>query len=136
MAMKCFLRCLLILALVFNIPLATAQATNPNLTPEQERDLRDELAQMEKQIGEQKTTLNQKQGEAVSISRDISILDAKIKQAKLKIRAHEISIQNLGKDIEVKKNTIEALSERIAKGKESLARILERTEALDNFSTI
>ncbi len=111
-------------------------AVNPALTPDQEKALRNELAQIEQQIKEQQTILKQKQGEASSYTYDISILDAQIKQAKLKIRAHEISIQNLGKDIEVKKNTIEVLSERISKSKESMARILQRTQALDNFSTI
>lgn len=134
--MKCFLRCFLIISLICNAPFALAQSTNPNLTPDQERALREELSQIEKQIQEQQVILNQKQGEATAYQNDIAKLDAKIKQAKLKIRAHEISIQNLGKDIEVKKNTIQSLSERISKSRESLMRILQRTQALDNFSTI
>ncbi len=134
--MKCLLRCFLIFSLVFNGTFAYAQSTNPNLTPDQEKALRDELSQIEQQIQQQQVILDQKQGEASAYQSDIAKLDAQIKQAKLKIRAHEISIQNLGKDIEVKKNTIQSLSERIAKSKDSLSRILQRTQALDNFSTI
>jgi len=134
--MKRLLYCLAIVSLICNAPFALAQSTNPNLTPDQERALREELAQIETQIKQQQVILDQKQGEASAYQNDISKLDAQIKQAKLKIRAHEISIQNLGKDIEVKKNTIQSLSERIGKSKESLTRILQRTQALDNFSTI
>jgi len=134
--MKRLLYWLAIFSLICNAPFALAQSTNPNLTPDQERALRDELAQIETQIKQQQVILDQKQGEASAYQNDISKLDAQIKQAKLKIRAHEISIQNLGKDIEVKKNTIQSLSERIGKSKESLTRILQRTQALDNFSTI
>ena len=134
--MKRLLYCLAIFSLICNAPFALAQSTNPNLTPDQEKALRDELAQIETQIKQQQVILDQKQGEASAYQNDISKLDAQIKQAKLKIRAHEISIQNLGKDIEVKKNTIQSLSERIGKSKESLTRILQRTQALDNFSTI
>lgn len=139
--MRRILNCLFKLVVVsffviFTSSSVYAQATNPALTPDQERALRDELAQIEQQIQQQQVILDQKQGEATAYARDIAVLDAQIKQAKLKIRAHEISIQNLGKDIAVKQNTIVALSDRIAKGKESMARILQRTQALDNFSTI
>lgn len=138
--MKCFFNCLYKLGILgfftFTAVVSNAQSTNPNLTPDQERALREELAQIEQQIKQQQVILDQKQGEATAYQSDIKKLDAQIKQAKLKIRAHEISIQNLGKDIEVKKTTILSLSERIEKSRESLTRILQRTQALDNYSTI
>lgn len=138
--MKCFFNCLYKLGILgfftFTAVVSNAQSTNPNLTPDQERALREELAQIEQQIKQQQVILDQKQGEATAYQSDIKKLDAQIKQAKLKIRAHEISIQNLGKDIEVKKTTILSLSERIEKSRESLTRILQRTQALDNYSTV
>ncbi len=129
---------LFILTFIFVVTLSRPQTTdaqtNPNLTPEQERILRAELADIEKQIAEQQSILTKKQQEGSSIQRDISILDAQIKQAKLKIKAHDIAIQKLGKDITVKTNTITALSGRINKNKESLQQILEKTNELDNYS--
>ncbi len=104
------------------------------LTPEQQAALRAELAGIEQEIKDQQSILDSKQKEGTSISRDIAILDAQIKQAQLKIRAHEISINNLGKDIVVKTNTITALSEKIGAGQESLSQILQRTRELDDLS--
>jgi len=104
------------------------------LTAEQQAALRAELANIEQEIKDQQKILDTKQQEGTSITRDIAILDAKIKQAQLKIRAHEISIKNLGKDIVVKTNTITALSERINAGQESMAQIIQRTKELDDLS--
>lgn len=104
------------------------------LTADQQSALRAELAGIEQEIKDQQKILDTKQQEGTSISRDISILDAKIKQAQLKIRAHEISINKLGKDIVVKTNTITALSERINAGQESMAQIIQRTKELDDLS--
>lgn len=125
------------IGLTFNSSLvAYAQQVNPNLTPEQEAQLRAELADIEKQIQQQQNILNQKQQEGASIQRDIAILDAKISQAKLKIKAHELAISKLGKDITIKVNTIKALDSRIDQGKDSLAQIIQRTRELDNYSLV
>ncbi len=109
-------------------------ATNPNLTPEQEAALRTQLAEIEKEIQEQQAILGQKQGEAVSITRDIAILDAKIKEAQLKIKAHNIAIQQLGKDITVKAKTIDTLEEHIQNGQDSLSEILDKTHQFDSYT--
>ncbi len=109
-------------------------ANAQDLTPEQQAALRAQLQQIEQEIANQQAILDQKKQEGSSISRDIAILNAKIKQAQLKIQAHEISIKNLGKDINVKSNTITALSGRIDKSKESLAQIIQRTREIDNYS--
>jgi len=105
-----------------------------NLTPDQQAALRTELAGIEQEIKDQQAILDSKQKEGTSISRDIAILDAQIKQSQLKIRAHEISINDLGKDIVVKTNTITALSERIGEGQQSLEQIVQRTRELDDLS--
>lgn len=134
-----FLTCLVLISVVFilhEVIPVYAQSTNPSLTPEQEQALRAELDQIEQQIVAQQDILKSTQKDAGTLAGDIAILNAQIKQAQLKVRAHEISIQNLGKDIEVKKVTIKALSERIDDSKSALTRILQQTEALDNFSTI
>ncbi len=104
------------------------------LTADQQAALRAELASIEQAIKDQQAILDTKQKEGTSISRDIAILDAQIKQAQLKIRAHEISITNLGKDIVVKTNTITALGEKINAGQESMAQIIQRTRELDDLS--
>jgi membrane-bound lytic murein transglycosylase B len=112
----------------------TSTFAQSDLTPEQEAKLRAELADIENQIKQQQTILTQKAGEGVSIQRDISILNARIKQAQLKIKAKELSINKLGKDITIKTNTITALGTRIDRGRESLQQIIQRTREIDNFS--
>lgn len=110
------------------------EAQSSDLTPEQEAKLRAELADIETQIKQQQGILTQKAGEGVSIQRDIDILNARIKQAQLKIKAKELSINKLGKDITVKSNTISALGTRIDRGRDSLQQIVQRTREIDNFS--
>ncbi|MEI6553525.1 MAG: lytic murein transglycosylase [bacterium] len=103
-------------------------------TPEQKAACVAELANIDQEIKDQQAILDSKQKEGTSISRDIAILDAQIKQAQLKIKAHAIAINNLGKDIVVKTNTITALSEKIGAGQESMAQIIQRTRELDDLS--
>lgn len=116
------------------VGISTIAEAQSDLTPEQEAQLRAELADIENQIKQQQTILTQKAGEGVSIQRDITILNARIKQAQLKIKAKELSINKLGKDITIKSNTINALSTRIDRGRDSLQQIIQRTREIDNFS--
>src|SRR5207248_409384 len=88
----------------------------------------------EKEIAEQQKILADTQKEGASISRDIAILDAKIKGAKLKIQAHNIAIQQLGKDITTKTQVIGVLTSEIEEGKTSLSEILKETDRIDRFS--
>lgn len=111
-----------------------AEAQSTDLTPEQEAALRAQLADIERQIKEQQAILNTKAAEGQEYQQAINALNAKIKQAQLKIRAKELSINNLGKDITVKTNTITALGTRIDRGRDSLQQIIQRTREIDNFS--
>lgn len=131
---KFFFLGFLTLALFFSFHVIEVRAQE--LTPEQQQILRAQLSQIEKEIAEQQSILDQKKKEGTSISGDISILNAQIRKAQLKIKAHEIAIKNLGKDITVKSNTITALSGRIDKSKESLAQIIQRTREMDNYSMV
>jgi len=105
-----------------------------DLTPEQRAALERQLSQIESEIRDQQNILDQKKTEGQSIVRDISILDAKIKQAQLKIKAHNLAIEKLGKDITVKTKTIGTLEQRIDKGHQSLANIISKTNELDSYS--
>lgn len=121
-------------AVVSYTQVSFAQSTD--LTPEQEAQLRAQLAEIENQIKEQQAILNSTAAEGQQYQHDIDVLNAKIKQAQLKIKASELSISKLGKDITVKTNTITALGDRINKGDESLAQIIQRTREIDNFSYV
>jgi peptidoglycan hydrolase CwlO-like protein len=123
------------LGLIFFVTsFSIVRAQVSNLTPEQRQALQDQLNQIEQQIAAQKQILSQKQQEGVSISRDIAILDAKIAEAQLEIKAHNLAIAELGRDINVKNQVIGTLTDQINQGKDSLSQIIRQTNQIDGFS--
>ena len=80
------------------------------------------------------TQLNNAQAQSQSLSRDITVLTAKIKAAQLDIKAKNLLIQSLGSDIVVKQNHINDLEDNIAKGKQTLADLMRKTNELDAYS--
>jgi membrane-bound lytic murein transglycosylase B len=111
-------------------------AQSTNLTPDQEAQLRAQLADIESQIKQQQDILDSKATEGQQYQHDIDVLNAQIKKAQLKIKASELSISKLGKDITVKTNTISALGDRINNGLDSLEQIIQRTREIDNNSYV
>ncbi|MEK7120712.1 MAG: lytic murein transglycosylase [Patescibacteria group bacterium] len=103
---------------------------------QKEARLRAELQQVEKEIAEQQKILSNKQRESVSIERDIAILNAQISEAKLQIKARNITIERLSKDINIKSATIGTLSQKIEDGKGSLSQLLRKTNEIDNISMV
>src|SRR3989344_5548816 len=98
--------------------------------------LEKELAELEKEITAQRALLNGKQRESVSLERDIAILEAQIQKAKLEIRARDIEITSLGKEIVKKVDTINALDAKLARQKNSLSEMLQKTRELDEASLV
>lgn len=103
-------------------------------TDERETRLKAELAQVEKEQAETEKILAQTQNQSASIQRDILILTTKIKAAQLNIKAKNILIESLGKDINKKQEKIEDLEGHIARGKETLAQIMRKTNEVDSYS--
>src|SRR3989344_7653382 len=114
----------------FNI--ALAQAVPADKVAARESALRAELAKTEAEIQQWTNILNEKRKETGSIQRDAEILAAKIEQAKLVIKAKNLAIQTLGKDITQKEKTIEQLNDKIGRGKESLAQLVRKTNEMDS----
>ena len=106
------------------------------LVEERRAQLENELAKIERDIGEQQVFLDAKQRERVSLERDVAILDARIDQAKLSIRARDLVIQGLTRDIRSKEGTITGLNEKIVREKESLAAILRQTNEISDTSLV
>jgi len=113
------------LCVIGGIPLLThAQAESAS---EREARLNRELAQVEQEQRETEKVLAEAQQQSSSLKRDILILDTKIKAAELNIKAKNILIQSLGRDIVKKEEAIGSLVERIERGRSSLADILRKT---------
>lgn len=114
--------------------LSAQTATDPISAKEEE--LKKELENIEKEILIQNEILKLKQKESVSIERDISILNAKIKEAQLNIKAKNIKISGLSKDISVKSKDIENLEKKIEKGKDSIGDLLRKAYQIDDSSML
>ncbi|MFA6050440.1 MAG: lytic murein transglycosylase [Candidatus Paceibacterota bacterium] len=92
------------------------------------------LNQTEAEIMSLTSELNNVKQEGTSLARDKQILDLQIKQAQLKIKASELTIANLGKDIVKKTETIKTLQGHIDAGRQSLGQIIRQTNQIDDIS--
>ena len=99
-------------------------------------ELQQELAEIEKEIEEQRVFLESKQKERVSLERDVAIFDAKIDKTELDVRKTDLNIRALSRDIGGKEQTITELDLKVKREKKSLAQILRRTNEIDNFSLV
>lgn len=119
---------------VFSALSLGGRSAHAQLTADQQQALKNELAQV---LADQKAAEDQlaaAQSQSSSLKRDIAVLDAKIKAAELDIKAKNLLIKSLGNDISDKQAHIEDLEGHIAKGKESLADIMRKTNELDGYS--
>lgn len=95
-----------------------------------------ELQTLEGEIEIQKTILQNKQRDSVSLERDISILNANIQSAQLSIKVRDLAIGKLTDDIRGKESTIAALSAKMEREKTSLAQLLRKERELDSYSLV
>ncbi len=116
------------------IALSPVFAQGADAVAEREAQLKAELEIITQEIAAQQAILKGKQRESVSLERDIAILNAEIAEAKLGIRARNIILERLNKDIGVKNETIEVLNVRIEKSEESLADLIRKTNEIDDYS--
>ena len=124
---------LLILVVLFGAPfLASAQASDA--VARRQAELQAELDATNKDIEYWGKVLAEKQGESASLSRDIAILNAKIAEAKAKIKQKNIVILQLGKDIGSKNATITTLGKRIDRQHESLGELVRKAHRLESYS--
>lgn len=96
--------------------------------------LQAQLDSLEKQIAAQQAILEQAKTQDVSLSRDIKILDAQIKQAQLEIKARTIAMTQLQTGITQKQQTINTLNTKLGDEMESLAALLREKNRLDTTS--
>lgn len=87
-----------------------------------------------KEIEAQDKLLKNTTEQKVGIQRDLSSLAAQIKKALLSIKASDIAIKGLQSDIIDKTLTINELTEKIGREKESVAQLLRKTNEIDQAS--
>lgn len=107
---------------------------NPNLTPEERRELEDRLEELEEQIATTDKAIRGLQAQGASLERDIAILDGEIKRAKLRVQTTKLEIQNLSEDIDEHAETIGTLTNKLTEDQKSLAQIVRKTREIDDYS--
>lgn len=112
------------------------EAQSSDAVAQRERELQAELDAVLKDIAQQQKILDTKKAEASSYERELAILNAEIQKAQLSLRAHNIAIEGLGRTINQKTETIKDLEGKIDKNKESLARLVVKTNELDAYSLV
>ena len=120
----------------FDFSILYAQTSTTESVAAREKRLRAELEQTEKEIAQWRGVLQQKQGETASLARDTAILNAKIEEAKLVIKARNLAIERLGKDIGEKEKTIGTLAEQIERNRNSLSQLIRKTNEVDSYSVV
>ncbi len=131
-----FLFILVFTCIFFLAPASGVFAQNPDLSPEERAKLEKQLADLERQMVQTQNSINALSSEGESLKRDIAILDGEIKKAKLKVQSTELQIKKLSNGIVLHGETIESLSEKIEKEQASLAQILRKTQAIDDYSLV
>lgn len=128
---------LILIALFILTPAVTMAQTSSTVSEtvtQREARLRAELEKVEAEQRENETSLRQAQSQTASIARDISILNAKIKQAQLNIKAKNLQIESLTRDISTKDKHIKSLIDDINTSKDSLAQLIRKTREADDTS--
>ncbi len=94
------------------------------------------LNQVEQQIVVQERLVNGKKSERQTLERDINVIEGEIKQAQLGIQARAIAIAQLSDQIGDKVVVLQILEDRLKKQEQSLADLVRKSAAMDDFSLV
>lgn len=121
---------------IFFVSEVSFASENSDAIAKRKVQLEAELVRLEGLIEQQQVLLQSKQGERVSLERDLDIINAEIQKSQLAIKAQTLAIDNLSEDIVDKEATVLELEEKISREKESLAGLVRRTDEIDNGTLI
>lgn len=98
--------------------------------------LEQELADLEAQIKALNGSITETQAQKNSLARDVSLLQQKINQSKLKIKSHDAAISKLNQNISEKNKRIGVLDSKMEREKDSLAQIMRKTKYMEQYSLL
>lgn len=96
--------------------------------------LQQELVALEAEVKQQQSLLDGKKSEGASLSRDVSILQTKIKKTEAEIKARDKSIQNINYNITDKNKRINVLDDKLATEGISMGATFRNYQAMQDFS--
>jgi len=122
-----------VLAMVLAGPVALLAQ---ELSASERAALERQLADLEREMARTQATIDALAQEGNSLKRDIAILDGQIKKARLKVQQTETEIRALSAGIVLHGRTIGSLTEKMEREQASLAQIIRKTDAIDDYSLI
>lgn len=129
-------RTFFILALLGAVLAGPVAILAQELTASERAALERQLADLEREMARTQATIDALAQEGNSLKRDIAILDGEIKKARLKVQQTETEIRALSAGIVIHGRTIGTLSEKLERERASLAQIVRKTDAIDDYSLI
>ncbi|MBU6214383.1 lytic murein transglycosylase [Patescibacteria group bacterium] len=123
----------LFLILVFS---ANHTVRAQDLTPNERAALQAQYDELQKEIAAQQQIITDTQAKKKSLQGDVTLLNAQIAAAQAQIAAKNIVITQLAAQIAQKTVVINQLTDRIDRGKESLASILRQEDQIDSLSIV
>lgn len=118
--------------LILSFPIALHADTSA----EQRARLEQQLAEVEEEIKQNQGQLSQKQQQRVSLERDVSIVNVKIKAAQLGIKQRDLTLQKIRDEVKDKEGNIRTLDSKIVAGQESIGQMLRETQQMDDLSLV
>lgn len=106
------------------------------LSASERADLEERYDKLQEEIGQWQKVLDATRAKKNTLQGDVTILNAQIAQAEAQIKAKNIEIGKIGKQIQLKTARINELSARIADGHESLASFMRRQDHIDDLSLV
>lgn len=111
----------------FSVPAAEAAA----LTPEEKARLQAEYDQLQKEIAEWQKILDDTRAKKNTIQGDVTALDAQIKKAQKEIQQRNLTITTLTSEIQEKSAHISTLEQKLAAGREALAKLMRQKNEVE-----
>ena len=121
---------------IFFVLLFTLPFTAHAITADDRVALQSQLDQLENEIKQNQAGLGVLQSQRQSLERDVAILDSKIKDAQLAIRARDLTIKQLKSGIAEKERGISTLDDKVEAGEASIAQMLRETRVIDDLSLV
>ncbi|HBM45509.1 MAG: hypothetical protein UT05_C0009G0068 [Parcubacteria group bacterium GW2011_GWF2_38_76] len=88
----------------------------------------------QEEIMRQQQLIQEKEKEAASLQRDLKLITAKVNKTKTEIKARDISIVNIERDIDKKNQNIEEINDRMGDIRTSTAELIRETADLESIT--
>jgi len=138
--MRTSVSCGLFVGALFLLPIVSFAQTaipaicNDSVSGKTEAQLQADLALCNAEIAKWQGVLTNTRDKVHTIDGDVKVLTAKIKTAEATIKAKNIAISQLSKDISLRNEKIDNLESLVNEGKQSLAELMRNTRVIDDYS--